>query len=206
MMRRFRQFPQIGGANPRPYDAAVEYIVLDGTQRFDTDDIASIKTVFEFDVSHDYDGNNISRFLVDGTVITGSGYRYRMIVRDFYYAIYAECVILLSSNNKVITSGRHKISVNNDSFFSVDGEPVGSPVRESRVTTDKFRLFNGVSGNNGFTGMVYEVTMKDIDGNVIHHWIPVRNGPVGFLFDTVSNEPLVSTIGNAVIAGPDKVG
>lgn len=173
---------------PLPYDAEIEYLESNGTQRIDTGIVANASTEINWSAA----------FL-------GTGGNYQVLVGAAGNSIYSfvcvynkgtkKCYLQYGTTGslyveKALTNGvRYDfnfVAENNKATLTID------TTRGVLTTTNTFsdkniHLFANHNGNSGANARIYNISITN-GANVLFDAIPVRVGQVGYMYDKVSGQ------------------
>lgn len=209
-----------------PYDAEVEYLESTGTQWIDTgyrpNSITEISIVYKPEY---YD--TTFRCVYGVQASTGSQRFYLVLSGSNAYKIQISSVANGSSFCGFYTNGTLTDSANGD--FAPDNRRVSVVVNNPQKKVvlngveyampswwgvnlycqDSLALFGRKSGGaiqtaNLFLGKIEGCNISE-DGSLVHDFIPVRKGTVGYLYDRVSGKLFRNQGTGDFVIGPDKV-
>lgn len=203
MMRRFRTYPQIGGAKPRPYDAEVDYLVSNGQQYIDLGIVGK----------SDYDIESEIGFARYETMFAfGSRYDPKKSALNFMsltttrrFDIGREQWLVTDPDTGVLK----KFTYNHSSMRFEYGNSTGVVSASTFSNTINMVLFgNNTSGTIARSNGVMIGRFYITDGEKTIDLIPVRKGGKGYMYDRVTGELLGNTVTGygfpAECIGPDK--
>lgn len=203
MMRRFRTYPQIGGAKALPYDAEVDYLVSNGQQYIDLGIVGK----------SDYDIEAEIGFAKYKTMFAfGSRYAPKQSALNFLsltttrrFDINEDQLLVTDPDTGVLK----KFTYNHSSRRFEYGNSTGVVSASTFSNTINMVLFGNntegtITRSNGVMIGRFYIT----DGEKTIELIPIRKGGKGYMYDCVTGELL----GNAATGdgfpaeciGPDK--
>lgn len=203
MMRRFRQYPQIGGRDDRVYDTEVDYILSTGTQYIELPYRLGPNVKFEFKAN--WVSPSVGAYSVRRWGQNSSSWECFIDASGGYFAnsnLGSAHINQLGVDYTYIfdlTSGALKLSQNGVVLKSSTGTyPVKNPI-------EIFGIRGAAQGRlDTFAVCKLYYYKLWVDGELVVDAIPVRKGSKGFLFDRISGEPLETQGGGDFIVGPDK--
>ena len=193
-------FGRAAGAK-KPYDAEIEYLESTGTQYIVTDYVPNDNSVAELDFQSVGDSPSLmgvysasSRFNLG---ISSSN-------KNWFGGIgsgntVATTALADSARRKLILDAPQKtLSVSGVGSYPCGSGSVGG-------NTARFNLFSRHYSNNGgnlFPARLYGVKFSE-GGVVVHDFIPVRKGNIGYMYDRVSGQLFGNQGKGEFVLGPD---
>lgn len=203
MMRRFRHYPQIGGANPRPYDAEVDWIQGDNLSWIDLgispNDVNSIRIKFE--TANESHTNNPVIF--GGSQFAASMFMLTM-QSNGYIRYWGGGSPVAGCANFEVADYEFSLTRTN----STTGVAIGYKGGVETYRNDAERITYAGTGNlflfsvaGGLRASAIKLKELNINGE---QYIPVRVGSVGSLYNKASGQMFSNQGTGAFVVGPDK--
>lgn len=214
-------FGKAAGAK-KPYDVEVEYLESTGTQWIDTGirPMNGIGASISFMITGYNPNLDPISYLINGIIGAEND---RWSGATFWTGFYNDGLYVIwsmvgdgssSSTAEVIQLGViHSVGLNykNSSLVQLNGKTfatVSDAEKESCATIQSNIFLFGVSANTGVSDTVlgicriYEAVITN-GSNVIAHYIPVRKGDVGYMYDKVSGKLFGNAGAGEFVLGPD---